>query len=267
MADLENARITAACLGMTGGTTAMEAICTPVIPAEHFLFGQDTRIALYSVTFGRPGVAVIGGTGSAALGLNNDGQSVSAGGWGYLMGDEGSGYWIALHGLNACCRALDGMSPPTQILPLLLQQMQASDISQVHRQIYSGRMGRPDIAALSEVVGRAAGCGDTVARRILHNAGKELAQLVTSCIRRLHMEDEEVVVGTVGGVFRAGRLVLRSFREVVGRTAPKAIVTAPQVPAAVGAVLMALEDIGIEPGEAVLENVRKSLVKLGPVKS
>src|SRR5579871_1795229 len=138
MADLQNARIAAACLGMTGGSEQMANICAPVVPAERLVFSHDTRIALYSVTFGRPGVVIIAGTGAAAYGVNHLGEQAKSGGWGYLLGDEGSGYWIAVRALNACCRAEDGLNPQTQMLSLFLRHLELEDISQVHARIYSG---------------------------------------------------------------------------------------------------------------------------------
>ncbi|HZO87860.1 MAG TPA: BadF/BadG/BcrA/BcrD ATPase family protein [Chthonomonadaceae bacterium] len=267
MADLENARIAAACLGMTGGTAHMQEICAPVVPTDRLIFGHDTKIALYSVTFGRPGVVVIAGTGAAAYGINAEGEEASAGGWGYLLGDEGSGYWIAVRGLNACCRASDGIAPPTQILPLLLQHLAVPDLKHVHKRIYSGAMTRPDIAALSEVVGRAAVLGDAVARRILREAGKELALIANKVLLKLCLETQPVTVGTVGGVFRSGRLVLRSFREVVQRVAPQAAIVPARVPAAVGAALLALEAIGVPADDGVLTKVEFSLPRLGAIKT
>lgn len=267
MADLENARIAAACLGMTGGSAEMEAICEPVVPTDCLTLGQDTRIALYSVTFGRPGAVVIAGTGAAAYGLNNAGDEASAGGWGYLMGDEGSGYWIAVRALNACCRAADGLEPATQILPLLLQHFEYTDLKQIHRRVYSGDMARPDLAALSEIVGRAAAQGDAMARRILREAGKELAQIVVAVLKRLNLCDVPVTVGTVGGVFRAGRLVLRPFREAVYRDAPAADIIPSRVPSAVGAALMALEEIGVPATDGLLAQVQATLPRIGPVKT
>ncbi len=267
MADLDNARIAAACLGMTGGSKAMEEICAPVVPAETLIFGMDTQIALYSVTFGRSGAVVIAGTGAAAFGRNASGAEAAAGGWGYLLGDEGSGYWIAMRALNACCRAQDGIAPPTQLLPLFLQHLETPDLKHIHKRIYSGKMARPDIAALSEVVGRAAAQGDAPARRILREAGKELALTVNSVLLKLQMEREPVVVGTVGGVFRAGRLVLRTFREVVKRVAPEATILPSRVPASVGAVLMALEELNVCVDDRLLRKVEMSLPRLGTVKT
>jgi N-acetylglucosamine kinase-like BadF-type ATPase len=266
MADLENARIAAACLGMTGGSAAMEAVCAPVVPADQMILAQDTRIALYSVTFGRPGAVVIAGTGASAYGRNRQDEEALAGGWGYLLGDEGSGYWIALRALNACCRAADGIGPTTQLLPLLLQHLEAPDLQSIHKQVYSGKMARPDIAALSAVVGRAAAQGDSTARRILHDAGKELALIGTAVLRKLRWEQEPVMVGTVGGVFRAGRMVLRTFREVVKRTTPEVVIVPSRVPSAVGAVLLALEEIGVPMQDTLLTRVETTLPHLGAMK-
>ncbi len=266
MADLQNARIAAACLGMTGSSEQMERVCTPVVPTERLIFGHDTRIALYSVTFGRPGVVIIAGTGAAAYGINQYGEQAQSGGWGYLLGDEGSAYWIAVRALNACCRSSDGLNPPTQMTALLLRHLELEDLHQVHARIYSGRMARPDLAALAEIVSLAAAQGDAPARHILREAGKELALAVNAVIHRLHLEAEPITVGTVGGVFRAGRAVLRPFRERVKQVAPHAAIMPARVPAAVGATLMALETIDVSINDQLLANVQLALPRLGSVK-
>lgn len=261
------ASLSAACLGMTGGSEAMEAICTPLVPSERILFGHDTRIALYSVTMGRPGVVVISGTGSVAYGVNGEGEKAFAGGWGYLLGDEGSGYWIALKALNACGRAEDGLIPPTLLLPLILQRLEVENLKKVHHLLYSGKLSRPDIAALSETVSQAAAQGDAVALQILHQAGRELALLAVRVVTRLRMENQEVTIGTFGGVFRAGRPLLRPFRTAIKRKVPYACITHAHLPAAVGAALIALEAVGIKPTDTILNHVKQSLKKMPHLKS
>ena len=113
----------------------------------------------------------------------------------------------------------------------------------------------------------AAAQGDATARHILHEAGKELALCVNAVIKRLCMEHEPVTVGTVGGVFRAGRAVLRSFRERVKQVAPQASIMSARVPTAVGAVLMALESIDVPVHDELLLNVESALPRLGPMKT
>ena len=246
MADLENARISAACIRMVGDPEELECMCAPVVPADHFTVGSLSRIALKTVSLGAPGVVVVSDIDAEAYGVNRDNESAAAGGWGQAQGDEGSAYWIALRALNACCRDRDNTGPPTQILPLLLQHLEADSLQHIHRRINSGTMVRTDIAALIEVVSHAAAQGDATAKRLLREAGKELGLMAVALMSRLKMADDAVTVGTVGGVFRAGRLVLRTFREVVQTRAPRCKIIGPQAPNCVGAAIAAMEDIGIE---------------------
>ena len=267
MADLQNARIAACCLGTRGDQAQTEVVCAPVVPTADLIFVPDTRIALYSVTLGRPGVVVAAGVSAGAYGVNASGESASCGGWGSLMGDEGSGYWIALRALNACCRAHDGIDAPTSLLPLVLRHLDAEDLPHVQRLMASDRLRCADVAGLSEVVSRAAAQGDKTARRILREAGKELALGAQSALRRLNMEGDAVIVGTVGGVFRAGRAVLRTFREMVLQTAPNARIVPARVPPAAGAALIALEAIDVPVRDDILTNLEAALPRLQLVKS
>ncbi len=266
MAELQHQPIAAACLGMTGASAHMEQLCRPLVPAERVLFGHDTRIALYASTFGRPGAVVIAGTGSAAFGRTAKGEEAVTGGWGYLMGDEGSAYWIAVQALNACCRYKDGRAEETQILAMLLEHLEMNDFQQVHTLVYSS-MSRADIAALAELVSKAASQGDRTAMRILDSAGKELALLALKTLEKLNLQHSDVPLGTAGGVFRAGRNVLRPFRERLHKYAPEVRIVPPAVPAAAAAALMALEAIGIRLDESLLETLQTSLKQSGRVKT
>jgi N-acetylglucosamine kinase-like BadF-type ATPase len=196
-AGLPNARIAAAYLGITGGSPEMESICRPVVTAESVILGHDSRIALWSVTLGMPGVTVIGGTGSVAYGVNARGESALVGGWGYLMGDEGSGYWIALKALNACTRAADGRARSTAMEEAILAHLGAADLRDAHRKIYSGALSRPDIASVASVLPKVAARGDAAAQRILREAGVELGLLACAALRALGMTSDSPEVGYV----------------------------------------------------------------------
>lgn len=267
MADLQNARIAAACLSLNGDKDEIEALCASVLPNTNLILESETRIALYSVTFGRPGIVVVAGMRAGAYGVNTLGEQARCGGWDGLLGDEGSGYWIAARALNACYRAYDGIDAPTLLLPLVLKHLDVNALQQVQRALTSERLCRSDIAGLSEVVSRAAAQGDRTAQRILREAGKELALSAQSVLRRLQFQQEAVTVGTVGGVFRAGRAVLRTFREMVKQYAPNAVIVPGRVPLAVGAALIALESIDVAIQDELLANLEAALPLLGTVKA
>lgn len=269
MADLENARISAACISMAGDPDELESMCAPVIPADRFTVGTVCHIALNTVSLGAPGVVVIADIGAEAFGINSLHQSAKVGGWGQAQGDEGSAYWIGLRALNACCRARDNTGPQTQILPLLLQLLEADSLEHIHRRINSGGMTRAEVAALIEIVSLAAAQGDATAKRLLREAGKELGQMVAALLPKLsmEMENEPVTIGTVGGVFRAGRLVLRTFREVVQTTAPQCRIIGPQAPNCVGAAIAAMEDIGIEIHSDTVTSILNTLPRMSSVRT
>jgi len=267
MADLENARISAACISMAGDPEELECMCAPVVPADHFTVGSLSHIALNTVSLGAPGVVVIADTGAEVYGVNREHESAAAGGWGQTQGDEGSAYWIALRALNACSKEKDGTGPSTQILPLLLQHLEADNLQHIHRRINAGKMSRSEIAALIEIVSLAAAQGDATAKRLLREAGRELGMIVAALIPRLNMAHDAVTVGTVGGVFRAGRLVLRTFREVVQARAPRCNIIGPQAPNCVGAAIAAMEDIGIEIHDGMVSSIIDTLPRIQSTKS
>jgi N-acetylglucosamine kinase-like BadF-type ATPase len=256
MADLQNARFAAACVGVGEEMEVLEGLCVPVIPAERLLFAPPARLALAAIAPGRPGVAAFAGIGATVCGLNAEQALVTTGGWAGASGEEGSSVWIVYRALNACCRAVDGIGPETKILPLLLVHLETMDFRTAYCRIIAGPMSAARVTALIEVIRLAAKQGDATAQRILREAGRELGLAVSATLRRLGMQDGQPTVGTAGEVFQ-GRLVLRSFREVVQRTAAGAVITSPKVPLAVGAAALALEALGVE----LTEEVRARLLR------
>ncbi|MFI0938619.1 BadF/BadG/BcrA/BcrD ATPase family protein [Streptomyces sp. NPDC021020] len=154
------------------------------------------------------GINVISGTGSMTYG-ERQGKGVRVGGWGEIFGDEGSGYWIAVRGLNAFSRMSDGRLPEGPLAGVFRRHLElASDldvIDVVHNR-WQGDRGR--IAALSRRVAEAADLGDDSAAAILREAGRELARLVDVTRERLGFgPDEKVPVSYSGGTFGAGQLL------------------------------------------------------------
>jgi len=207
------------------------------------LVTTDARIALAGASPGDPGgpgVVLIAGTGAIAYGRRADGAEARAGGWGPLLGDEGSGYAIARQGLAAVVRDLDGRGPHTAIRDLLFaSERGVHTLEQLLAKVYRSEGGAGDVAAYFPVVLQAARGGDAEARRILGEAGKELALAATTVIRRLALEKEAFPVSTVGGVFTAGSLLLAPLVAALSEVAPLARVGPPAYPPEIGAIRLA----------------------------
>lgn len=190
------AQIARTCFGLAG--TSSPAVCAwagntfaELVSGELLLCG-DEEIALDAAFAGGPGILVVAGTGSNAIGRTADGEVFGAGGWGPVLGDEGSGTWIGLEALRAALRAHDreqlGDSYRTQ--PIIDHTSLLGEIERHWKMDslgelvgYANRLGdadhpAPDFASLAPVVARMADAGDALAAKVLALAGVELAELV-----------------------------------------------------------------------------------------
>lgn len=253
-------------LGMTGMGPGSEPTLAPALPCNEVAICHDTRIAHFAVHGPGPGAVAIAGTGSAAYARNASGDSRSCGGWGYLMGDEGSGYWIAMRALNACTRMVDGRGGGTALLDRIVRRAGCADLYGVHRLVYSGEWGRPEVAALAMCVGECAHEGDRVAVRILHDAGTELGRQTVQAMKAFWRRTDPVTVGGVGGVFRAGHAIWEPFRERIFVSFPRATVRGAQVPGSVAAALIGLGAIGVAVDSSHFGAARCAVESMGNIK-
>jgi len=217
---------------------------------------SDAVIALAGATGCRPGVVVIAGTGSIAYGENEGGEKARAGGWGWRLGDEGSGNYIGSRALIAAVRSHDGRGPPSILAEKIRTALGLTDMSELIDRVYLGGMGVEDVSALAALVGKAAEEGDGEASRILEDAGAELGVAALTVARKLGLSGDFIVAPT-GGAFNL-RILKASFVEVVKRGAAKCDIIPPRFEPAVGAALLALKKLGVEVGEGLLERVEAS---------
>ena len=235
-------------VGLAGVESA--GLVAPLTAAleEHFGAGRvlvttDARIALAGASPGDPqgpGVVLIAGTGAIAYGRSAGGAEARAGGWGPLLGDEGSGYAIARQGLAAVVRDLDGRGPKTAIREMLFRSARGiHTLEELLAKIYRSEGGAGDVAAYFPIVLAAAKAGDAEARRILGEAGRELALAALTVIRKLQLENSSFPVSTVGGVFSAGDLLVGPLAAALHAVAPGAQVGPPAYPPEIGAIRLA----------------------------
>jgi N-acetylglucosamine kinase-like BadF-type ATPase len=255
----------AAFLGITGtkedGRT--EQALRECVKAKRLRVANDKVNALASVTAGKPGVVVIAGTGTIAYGENSRGRCATASGWGFLLGDEGAGFWIARKAIAAACRADDGRGDETALTHTLLAQAGVRDLWDLHFLIYSGKLSRSDIADLARAVPAAADQGDQTARSVLREAGAELGLAAGAVACRLGMHRAQTVVGMVGGVFGASSEVCRSFRREVRKHMPRARFAPGRFAPVVGSVILALKMAGVRLTRATLANLETASAEIG----
>ena len=202
----------------------------------------DARIALAGATRRSPdcpGIVLIAGTGAVAFGRNAAGDEARAGGWGPLIGDEGSAYFIAARGLAAVVRQLDGRGPATAISDLVFAQEGTQTSRELLSVLYRTDGTPSHLASYSPLVLAAARSGDAVAQRIVQDAGVELGLAVDAVIRRLKMEKEQFAVSTIGGTLGASELLLSALRSQLSISAPGAELRPPDFPPEIGAIRLA----------------------------
>jgi N-acetylglucosamine kinase-like BadF-type ATPase len=237
----------AICLGMAGVDRLRDAdivrgILKRIGHRAQVIVVNDALIALEAGVPGRPGTVVIAGTGSIAYGRNADGRGARAGGWGYVLGDEGSGYWLGRLALRAVLRAADGRGEATQLTPRVLAYYGVARPRDLVKEIYEGGTRPSSIAALAREVGIAADEGDGIAGHLVSVAAQELAGAACSVAKRLSIENEPVVLsgGTLLGL---GQLRRQLIREL-GTRLPSAEVLPLAVEPAHGAVFLARAALG-----------------------
>jgi N-acetylglucosamine kinase-like BadF-type ATPase len=238
----------AVCLGVAGVDRAeddrvIRSIMRRLGFKSHTLVVNDALIALVAGVGDAPGVVLIAGTGSIAYGVNQAGFAARAGGWGFILGDEGSGYWIGRQALAAVVRDTDGRGPATQMTPLVLEHFKLDRVDGLVREVYERGLNRQAIASIGTVVEQARAAGDVTAAEILTRAGEELTRAAASVITRLEMRGHAFGTVLAGGMFRAIPWLANNVKTRLAEVAPRTTVNTLAVEPAVGAVQLALREL------------------------
>ena len=200
-------RPAALCAGLAGVGNeaergAVERALAAAGVAERVRVVSDGEVALHGAFAGGPGILLIAGTGSVAYGRGPDGRMERCGGWGMIVGDEGSGFAIGRAGLRAALRAVDGRERATRLLPDFVERLHLEGPRGIPP--WAGRVGKTEIASLAQVVIDAASTGDRVAQGVVREQADLLATHVTALAHRLDPWPGEVPVVFHGGVLRSG---------------------------------------------------------------
>ena len=185
-ADVDLRNVSASCVGTAGVRLPqtrewMRDIISRHVGGEILVYGDEVT-ALDAAFPGQGGVLIIGGTGSNVLGRTSSGETFTVGGWGPILADEGSGYWIGHQALRAALHAYD-FQRPTMILDRVMKFWSASTLGDVAN--IANATPAPDFSQLAPLVVECAEAGDGVAFEVLQSGGRFLGECTTHAVRRL----------------------------------------------------------------------------------
>jgi len=236
-------QISASCVGVAGAGLPEVVDWTRtnmhgLVPGPLKVVG-DSDIAHESAFHGGPGVLVIAGTGSIAIGKNSRGVTARAGGWGPMISDEGSGFWIGRRAVSTAMRAYDA-GQSTSLITKIMEGWKIATRDGVVS--IANSSPPPDFSALVPQVLECADKGDALAEEILSIAGAELAQLAKIVIRKLSLGGSLLKAATTGGVFKHSDTVRRVFFNALRADLPEVETIPEPVDPIYGAISLAIKE-------------------------
>lgn len=215
---------------------------------------NDVEAALAGGLAGRPGVALVAGTGSFCLGRDGRGQVAHCGGWGWALDDVGSAFFLGREALRAAVLAADGRGRPTQLGPVLWRHFGLDDPNAVLAAVYEQDGVVHPLAGLAPLVLDVAAGGDPVAREIVERGAHGLAELVRVVMARLDWTSPPEVV-LVGGVAESASRYPGLIAAALAAVEPRARIARGELPPVAGAALRALAHGGVKITAEIVRNL------------
>lgn len=221
----------------------------------HIIINDDAYISLIGAHGKRKGIITVSGTGSISLGLNSSGEKHRTGGWGHILGDEGSGYYFAREGLMAIVKSYDGRGRSTKIQDKILNYLKLPSIDELIQYVYNNRDSKDKLSCLSKLVIEAAEENDEIAVQIIKKGIYELIEMTTVLTNKL---DEPLDVALAGGTFENSKYMREMFIRELSKTNSELRVIDNKFNSGIGAVMVGWHYLGIDVDESTLmKNVRR----------
>ena len=182
--------------GRPEGVQFFKDTLSSLIPKAKIFVETDAFISYIGAIGLEPGILLIAGTGSIAIGRRTDGSMIRVGGWGPIFGDEGSGFWIGREAIQAAFRAHDA-GIQAEFISSVCESLQLNSITDVLTSWKSGALTIRAIASLAILIFDLYPAEPS--RRILNDAAKQLWQLSKTAINLVGIPDcRRSVMGSVG---------------------------------------------------------------------
>jgi N-acetylglucosamine kinase-like BadF-type ATPase len=242
-AGIQEPQLAAAVLAIAGTDTASIAGHVRRERGEGWLVVNDVVGAWATATGAGPGVAAISGTGSNVFGVGRDGRPWRTGGWGHILGDEGSGYWLGVESIRAALRDRDASGPTTALSGAATEFFQTPTVEALASLVYSKPLTKSDIARFAIETAELAERGDQVALELFERGAGLLGGQIAAVIAQTGL-DGVFPVGLIGSAYKAGEVFLSPLRARVREAAPEADIAIVEMAPVGGSLLLAARAAG-----------------------
>ncbi|MEE1065735.1 MAG: BadF/BadG/BcrA/BcrD ATPase family protein [Acutalibacteraceae bacterium] len=215
-------------------------LCEGIIDCDKITMDSDVYIGLEAMRCDGSAAMVISGTGSMAVGRLPDGEIIHTGGWGYILGDEGSGYAICIDALRAAICGYEGSAEKTLLTDAVKEHYQVNDMLELIDIFYDPPMPRSEIAKLAPIVFKCSE-NDGVADAIIRNHAQLLANTVSALLSQL---PEGTPLGLWGGIFENYEKFRNLFSASVNERFPETEINVLEYAPEYGAVFAAIKTDG-----------------------
>lgn len=233
-----------------------DRFCSEIIDSESIIMDSDLFVALEAMDVDGECAAIISGTGSMAVCRNSDGSMSHTGGWGYILGDEGSGYSIGLSGIKAAIRAAENCAPETTLLKECLDYFSINNIYDLIDLYYEKKVSRKKTAAFARLVSKCCENGDAVSKNIIEYEAEQLSQ---TALGLLKSKNKDIAIGLWGGVFQNNMLFRHMFADIMnenGFTNVKLINFTPEI----GAIFAGYKNSGVEIVDIIKDSIKTTYI-------
>ena len=241
-------RLSAAFIGMSAISERADdeftqTICKGIIDCDKIVMDSDVYIGIEAMKLSGPAAMVISGTGSMAVGRLEDGTIIHKGGWGYILGDEGSGYTIALDAIKAAICGAENSAPETIITDAVLNFYKTDNILSLIDIFYDPPMSRSEIAKFAPLVFECADKGDAVAKNIIAKHTKLLSNTVCALLSEM---PSGTPLGMWGGLVQNHESFRNEFSSLINEKFPETQIFLLKYPPEYGAIFAAMKLDGID---------------------
>jgi len=236
----------------------LERLARGVLPATAKTYVvNDVLCAMYGALAGKPGICILSGTGSMAMGMDETGRVVRAGGWSHLCSDVGSGYWLGRQAMFLFAKQAEWVVEQGALYRIIMEKYSLARPMDIIPIIETAMKSREQVAAFQMLLYEAACAGDVYAASLFPQAAEELALLAGSVRKRLFHHSSDVKVSYAGGLFNVGELLIEPLRDALA--AQNLSLAEPVLGPAEGAALHALKNAGIIIGDKIITALKRQV--------